>query len=275
MYFYFILCDIKKEMGKTERRNQRRPGREEPQSPAGLCSACSPAAVRGGAQIRLPALGRSSPSKGAVRQRRLLAERFITPRTSNGPSASQRSPQPPQPVPPRTTGRADTATHRVSGGRPTAAGLSGTGQRCRDGAAGGHCTAARPAPRPALPWDRPVTPKRSVLPRPGPAPLPGAAPGPDPRGSHPRTRYGQPLAPGRHPPAPAPHGAHAAGAPRRHRLPADTAAAVQSAPMRRQRSASALWALIRLLRLGERSRLRDPIGARVPPALPADWAWFP
>lgn len=165
-------------MGKTGRRNQRRPGREEPQSPAGLCSACSPAAVRGGAQIRLPALGRSSPSKGAVRQRRLLAERFITPRTSNGPSASQRSPQPPQPVPTRTTGRADTATHRVSGGRPTAAGLSGTGQRCRDGVAGGHCTAARPAPRPALPWDRPVTPRRSVLPRPGPAPWgrPGTGP---------------------------------------------------------------------------------------------------
>lgn len=136
-------------MGKTGRRNQSRPGREEPQSPAGLCSACSPAAVRGGAQIRLPALRRSSPSKGAVRQRRLLAERFITPRTSNGPSASQRSPQPPQPVPTRTTGRAGTATHRVLGGRPTAAGLSGTGQRCRDGAAGGHCTAARSAPRTA------------------------------------------------------------------------------------------------------------------------------
>lgn len=285
MYFYFILCDIKKEMGKTGRRNQSRPGREEPQSPAGLCSACSPAAVRGGAQIRLSALRRSSPSKGAVRQRRLLAERFITPRTSNGPSASQRSPQPPQPVPTRTTGRAGTATHRVLGGRPTAAGLSGTGQRCRDGAAGGHCTAARRAPRPALPRDRPVTPRRSVPPRPGPAPWGRPGTGPAGLPSQDSLRIAPPTrseltATDRSPPRPAatPPGSGSSTA-----RSARSRGASQTPPTRghgscgaeRPHEAAAVRVCSFLLRLGERSRLRDPIGARVPPALPADWAWFP
>lgn len=124
---------------------------------------------------------------------------------------------------------------------------------------------------------------RGIAPSPAPAPWGRGRTGP--RGSHPRTRYGRSSGteqadrssgPALRPPAPPRRGpSHGAGRSGTAHTRTGRRGAERSAPMRRWRSAPAHWAPIRLLRLEERSRLRDPFGARAPPALPADWTWFP